>query len=320
MSTSERNDLRKCDARDDLAEPETERTKPASTAAPPTLIARVGFFFVGYGLYTVIKAIVGDDLLRGQDVLWGVLNIAIGAILVGAGNATDPSPEDQPERDDEAEAIKISVLRRRKRPPFGLYLRSFSTTATLTVHRTSLVLPYGVYLGSGESPEAVVELESLLASAMRDTHTIPLIGLGHPGEHFGSGRIRTEDKSWQYLAEQLIRCAEVIFAVPGDSPGTLWELQHLKETGRLWKTILLMPPETPDADWPMAWRNTKLACASIGLMLPDYEKQGMFFALGDDGTQKLKRSLPRRLRPVAVLRTLEPFREALRKQLEGRGD
>jgi hypothetical protein len=320
MFNSYRNEQRQSDPQGDVNDQETKAVKPASTATPPNLLARVGFFITGYGCYTVIKAVVGgNEFTWLSEILWGALNIVGGGLLTTMGESLSPTPDDQPARDDEAEAVKEAVLRHKPRPPFGLYLRSFSTTATLTIRRKSALLPYGVYLGGENTPEAVVELESLLAAAMRDTGTLPLVGLGLPGEHFGSGRIRTGDKNWQFLAEQLIRCAEIIFVVPGDSSGTLWELRHLKTTGRLWKVIMLMPPETADADWAVAWWNAKVACDAIGLTLPDYDKRGMFFTLGDDGRQKLGTSLPRRLTPFALLRALDPFRVALGEDAEKAG-
>ncbi len=93
-----------------------------------------------------------------------------------------------------------------------------------------------------------------------------LIAVGRPGEAFGAGRVETEEVSWRDTVAGLMERATVIFVVPVDRPGTIWEIEQVVGKGYLSKTVFLITPHTISA-------RKKLGDV---LSLPDYKGQTGF--------------------------------------------
>lgn len=67
-------------------------------------------------------------------------------------------------------------------------------------------------------PDKHKDLETSLAQAL-DT-TLPLVALGEPGEHIGSGRIKTDDISWKPNIDLLLTNASLIVMISSQRTGT----------------------------------------------------------------------------------------------------
>jgi len=161
---------------------------------------------------------------------------------------------------------------------FGLYLRPFLSTGRIRINIHRLY----------ESVE--VDFEMLFAYSLKPY--VPVIALGQPGEHVGAGRINTTDSDWQAVASSLIENAQCVYIVPSNRPGTLWEVQFLRQTRALSKAVFIMPPEARMADdktlFSKHWEETRQACAELGVQLPRHKRQGMLFNLYEDGSSLVK--------------------------------
>ncbi|MFL5330273.1 MAG: hypothetical protein ACJ8C4_15335 [Gemmataceae bacterium] len=153
-----------------------------------------------------------------------------------------------------------------KPPPFSLYLRSFSTTGKMPVEAAEFTNH------SFASALQYKDLETILAEAI-EPHA-PLIALGTPGEHFGAGRILTDDAHWAELVYLLANAAETIYLVPSSRKGVVWEVQWLVKDGLIEKTIFLNPPKTE-------WVPIQTAIARAGVRVPP--EQAVVYRVDSNG-------------------------------------
>ncbi|MBM7500893.1 hypothetical protein JOD52_001733 [Brachybacterium muris] len=76
-----------------------------------------------------------------------------------------------------------------------------------------------------------------------------LVAIGRPGEpipSLGAHRSYWTDDSWQEAVRRTaVRCRAVIL-VAGTSEGLGWEISQLSQMGMLGKTLLVLPPDTPE--------------------------------------------------------------------------
>jgi hypothetical protein len=202
---------------------------------------------------------------------------------------------------------------------FCVYLRPFYVTKKIAADA-----------GEGEK----FELEDQIIGALR--WSMPVIGLGKPGEALGVGRIFVDEEAWKSAVSELMKRAALIICVPSSHPGSLWELNHLIQNGYLTKTLFLMPPSEVSPkeihkDWVQLVEHTKI----IGLAFPDYpqsrfrwigfkQKAGTLFSINPAGgsvTEKFFLSSKRSIRKaVARLRPkdandLRPFSKQLKTML-----
>lgn len=159
---------------------------------------------------------------------------------------------------------------------FSLYLRPFSSTDKfryLIDKAASRVRPNEEYK----------DLERRIAEGMEDIAR--MYALGQPGEHIGARRIGTAEHEWKLFADELVRLATPIFIVPSTSPGTLWEIERLRESGALPKTIFVMPrwDYLEERDYSDYWQTTSEELWSkLKLKLPKYYKEGAWFRLNEE--------------------------------------
>ncbi|ANZ39669.1 hypothetical protein BBK82_30125 [Lentzea guizhouensis] len=197
-------------------------------------------------------------------------------------------------------------------PPFALYLRSFATTGRLSTQKLD-----------GESPGPYVDVEYLLSRAVG---SLPMVAVGRLGEVEGAGRVPVADQHWQAVVGALVEAAELIVVVPAAAPGTVWEMQLLRELGKLDRTVFLMPEQVsalPDSSddarldavgsphWSHAedrhrnhladWHHTVEVTACIGITLPPYRHDGALFTLDD-------RAVPLSIRPLGLAKRAGGFR------------
>jgi hypothetical protein len=239
----------------------------------------------GAGVSAAISGVVewSPDLV-GSGILLAIVSVVPYVIAEGMN---DGGPQDQISRDQEAKEIADLALSGEATGPYALYLRPFGSTGQLQKRQITL-LSQEASLGGSPSKEFSFELESTIAQAIQSW--IPMIALGRPGEHFGSGRLPVSDDEWRTVVRQLVGRANVVFVVPGQSEGMTFELKYLRNEGYLEKSVMVMPPGQ-EAD---SWAATTAALAALGYELPPHDTRGAMFRVAQDGrVEKLKR-LPRR--------------------------
>ena len=181
-------------------------------------------------------------------------------------------------------------------PAFYLYLRAFETTGKLHVPLYLRVRRKCVWVAQWIVTD---DLESYASLAVGST--APLIALGKPGEALGAGRILTDDATWQGDIVTLMKRSTGILLVPSDRPGTVWEMETLRQQGLFSKVIFIMPPLTKGAyDTAARWNAARQAMAVHGLEAPEHQDRGMLFRVGTDGRvaniEPLLLSSPRKIR------------------------
>ena len=130
---------------------------------------------------------------------------------------------------------------------FCLYLRPFAITNKLPVEQESVGVHQRTFRDAFGGPPEKIDFEAMLADALEGLP--PLVGLGRPGEAIGAGRMRTDDERWQDEILALMERAVSIFIVPSSRPGTLWELQQIRDRGYLGKTIFVLPVAMSRVVW-----------------------------------------------------------------------
>ncbi|MER8777013.1 hypothetical protein [Mesorhizobium sp. M0977] len=129
--------------------------------------------------------------------------------------------------------------------------------------------------------------EMQLVKAMRWSG--PVIGLGHPGEALGIGRILTNEDDWKSAAAKLAEMATYIICIPSSRPGTLWEIDYLLHGGFIRKTTFVMPATPPQGLFrrkPFAlkddWARLVIEARNRGVFFPDYQNENLLFCLGPE--------------------------------------
>jgi hypothetical protein len=163
-------------------------------------------------------------------------------------------------------------------PEFYLYLRAFETTGRLNVPLFLRLRKLSI----GFNSLVTNDLESYVSQAIGRVG--PLVALGHPGETIGAGRILTGEEHWRTDIVTLMKRAKGILLVPSDRPGTLWEIDTLKQEGLLGHVIFVMPPRSKGQhDTKERWESTRQTLRDRGLETPDYDERGMLFVVEADG-------------------------------------
>jgi hypothetical protein len=163
-------------------------------------------------------------------------------------------------------------------PEFYLYLRAFETTGRLHVPLFLRLRKISI----GLNRLVTNDVESYVSSAIR--RIAPLVALGRAGEAIGAGRIVTDDDHWKADIRVLMDRAKAILVVPSDRPGTMWEIETLKNSDLLHKVIFIMPPRSKGAlDTRERWEVARQAMAAHGLDAPDYQDHGLLFVVSANG-------------------------------------
>lgn len=247
---------------------------------------------VFYGLSTFVAFVSLMAFVRSEQMFSYAWNMAVGFSFVviavggGLGRWFEQSYKrwHQKLRDGRARTI-FRQAKQGTAGDYSLYIRAFETTGQMAYDDGS-GLPF---FGVDARPDQTVDLEAALAEVVEAE--IPMVALGEPGEHFGVGRIKTTDQQWQDDLRVLAEKALVLFAIPSDRPGTLWELDFIREQGFLRKTVFIMPPKAQRKAMPWAEKWQQITSGVKHLQLPPYEKHGLVFALKDDGSLRVSSSL-----------------------------
>lgn len=182
--------------------------------------------------------------------------------------------------DDLSVRSLVELLRRGIRRPFVLYLRSFDTTNVILTRNPTPQLPLPM-IPSEALRDPNFELEQTIKVAIG--RYWKLVALGRPGEHVGAARVQTTEEEWKGAVAELARAAKLIVCVPAANAGTRWEVNHLRETYQLEKTVFLMPPASQRFDVPSAWKEAVHVLANDGIELPSYDDEGAAFQIERTG-------------------------------------
>lgn len=190
------------------------------------------------------------------------------------------------QRDRDMDANRIwKSLDRGEDPdePFVLYLRPFLSTDAMKETTTHLVPIHGA------SRQFVVGTDKLEFEAQIEQAARPiglLVGLGHPLEHEGAGRIQVSEARWQEAIGKMMDKAELIILLPSPAGGTRWEIGRLVTSQLLQKTIIIDPPNNASShsayDPAAEWAATQDIFQSYGYELPEDAADGqmVYFAEG----------------------------------------
>lgn len=190
---------------------------------------------------TLVAAAISLWIPLGLDARWWVkvlLLIILATPLMSIANARYRADVLRAQQRRDVHATRLAQAVRASEPVerFALYLRPFISTDRLMAQ----MLP--THMQMSEVP-VHLDVETLLARSFRAT--VPVIALGTSGDTVeGAARVTVSDDKWRETVEALARRAEFIAMVPLSRPGTMWELEWLKQSDLLNKVLFIMP-ETP---------------------------------------------------------------------------
>ncbi|MEO1404959.1 MAG: hypothetical protein AAFV54_00530 [Pseudomonadota bacterium] len=167
---------------------------------------------------------------------------------------------------------------------FVLYLRPFTSTDAISETRVSTVQVQtagGRHIVIGTDN---LEFEAQIEQAVRPIG--PMVGLGHPLEHEGAGRISVSDDDWQDVIRILMEKAALIIMLPSPNGGTRWEVTTLLGSDLMDKTVIIDPPNhasrRKDYDPVGEWAEARSIFAEEGYTLPADEPDGQLVWFGSD--------------------------------------
>ncbi|MEU5538541.1 hypothetical protein [Streptomyces sp. NPDC020362] len=197
---------------------------------------------------------------------------------------------------------RLESGRRIPRPRYALYLRPFTTKNRLgtrniknTSRRRALVI---------DSSRSQNDLESVLAAAFPSW--APLVALGSRADLLttrpevqeavlvipGTGKLVCTEENWRSRVQLFADNADLVVVVPLDFPGTLWEVEYLRDSGQFWKCVFVMPASVAQGtNYHEAWRRASDAYAAHGMPLPRYRAEGALFTYDVDGHTREVRPL-----------------------------
>lgn len=187
-------------------------------------------------------------------------------VLVSWGQAAAKKHRLKLQREDEVWAESLNS-------PFTLFLRPFATEGEIGIPSQSR--PFS-FLSIFEENEAI---EQQLARAIGDLRVV-----GGLESTVGQVRVLSSDDDWKEKFARLAKAAARIFVLPLLGPGTLWEIEWLKENGLLSKTIFIMPMSLTFTDYGATWEASKAELAANGISVPHYKRGGMTFMIREDGS------------------------------------
>lgn len=191
----------------------------------------------------------------------------------------------QQERDHQAEQ-DYQKVKNGGSLEFALYLRPFRMDTRMirkTVGAKLGIISYSYYTGNDQ-----IYLEDMLRQVIGD---YPVVGIG-PSER-GIGKIAAPESQWKEDVRLLATNAKLIFLIPFDSPGCLWELQLLRENQLLNKTVFIIPPRaftkgsTVEEHTLKDWKRIQCYYSECCLQLPDLRDgkwEGTVVRFSQDGS------------------------------------
>lgn len=185
-----------------------------------------------------------------------------------------------------------------ERPPI-LLLRSFQSPVTMPAAETIRLFGTERPLNEDDSPAAPRSHVLTLAAQLRKTGPVVAIGPARSGTA-GAPRVdvlflEPADADWFAVFEAVSHGSRAIVMLPGETQGVAQEVVSLRRRGLLRKLIVVMPPlrrRSSIVPWlridagrvVQGWDAARAQFRALGVALPDYDPEGLVFALDDDGT------------------------------------
>ena len=123
-----------------------------------------------------------------------------------------------------------------------LYLRSFDDDTALVYAPLGSLGWYAPFIPQRARFEELLESWTFGSAA----HVVAIGRPGEPRPALGAKRTYWTDETWQAAVQQTAARCRAIILVAGVSEGLGWEISRLAHMGVLGKTLLLLPPDTPD--------------------------------------------------------------------------
>jgi hypothetical protein len=118
-----------------------------------------------------------------------------------------------------------------------------------------------------------IPLEERIAETIQ--HECPVIAVGRKLP-VGPGYVTSED--WQTDVGLLMKHAAAILLLPDNTPGMVYEVNHIIQNSYLLKTLFIGPPsERNTKHWETHWQEITSLLESAGLQVPQYRGSGLVF-------------------------------------------
>ncbi len=185
----------------------------------------------GVGLVWVAAALVAD-----RSILLAIVAAVAGAVLIDRSHVPARWVESAVRAGHQAEFAEHTGAET------VLYLRSFDDDSALVY---APVASKGWY--APLVPQRVRFEELLETWTFRNAGHV--VAIGRPGERrpsLGAQRTYWTDESWQEAVRRTAARCKAIILVAGVTEGLGWEISTLAAMGVLGKTLLLLPPDTPE--------------------------------------------------------------------------
>jgi hypothetical protein len=185
----------------------------------------------------IIASIVVYLGIRDNTSILFKLMVMLPFVLVGAGLVYFRRKD---EYDDRATDI-IGVDRKADSitKPFVLFLRPFQLDKIEADNpRISSMASMFVPFYRMMQP-STVSIDDAIRFAIPDS--LELIAVSK-NEDLGAIKLESDDNNWTDMVTSLALSARIIIIIPGNRPGTIWEMQRIRELGLLQKCLFILTP------------------------------------------------------------------------------
>jgi hypothetical protein len=125
----------------------------------------------------------------------------------------------------------------------------------------------------GSSTGTVNETLERTLSVVASKKGLVLLKLGRSADAEASYAIETTDQDWQTTVAEIDQKCRTIVMVPGSTPGVVWEIERLIESGNFFnKTLLVFPRESAEAA-EMRWNSLRNILAKHQITMPNIPKK-----------------------------------------------
>jgi len=157
--------------------------------------------------------------------------------------------------------------------------------------------------------------EEELADLLRDSSLGQFVALAQPGQKFqelGPDRLDIGDREWKEVVTELVSRASAVFLRLGASESVLWELDAVVRSGKLPRTLFLLPAASSSEEIAQKYRDLRSRIPdqrSCPAFPPELEKNARFLFFDAQGMAHVLTDSPDK--PVPTVKLLASFWERL---------